>query len=172
MEKRSSEWSALETELRSEFDRAEDREISGAGAASGWRHPLNPQKRHAIPVQLESWYRMPVDENGGSASYVEAVRSYPPGPDDEGCGLETFLSGWIVRENPSAKPRVQVAARLMYCDRVGANYMIPFGKVRLRQVWYWIYQLAGYDNEWYAVAQVSRSRVGVVAEYFAGGGCR
>jgi hypothetical protein len=172
VEKASAEWTALETELRKDFDRAEDREISGAGNTAGWRHPLNPQKRKAIPIRLESWYRMPVDENGGSASYVEAVRSYPPGPDDEGCGLETFFSGWIVRENPSEKPRVQVAARLMYCDRVGANYMIPFGKVRLRQNWYWIYQLAGYDSEWYAVAQVSRSRASVVAEYFAGGGCR
>jgi hypothetical protein len=171
VEQGSAEWTALETELRREFDRAEDREISGASEA-GWRHPLSPQKRKTISVRLESWYRMPVDEEGGSASYVEAVRGYPPGPDDEGCGLETFFSGWIVREKAGDRARAQIAARLMYCDRVGANYMIPFGKVRLRQAWYWIYQLAGYDNEWYAVAQVSRSRVSVVAEYLAGGGCR
>ena len=173
VEKDSAEWSALETELRKEFDRVEDHEISGASAVAGWRHPLNSRQRKAIPIRLESWYRLLADDEGGSASYIEAVRRYAPGPDDEGCGLETFFSGWVVREKAAGKPRVQLAARLMYCDRVGANYMIPFGKVRLQQNqnWYWVYQLAGYESEWYAVAQVSRSRVSVVAEYFAGGGC-
>ena len=144
---------SIAAEVVKEFDRVEDREILGAGANAGWRHPLRPAQRKAIPIRLESWYRVPIDDSGGSASWIEAVRSYPPGPDDDGCGLETFFSGWIVREKPGAKPRAQIAARLMYCDRVGANYMLPFGKVRLRQAWFWIYQLSGYDSEWYAVAQ-------------------
>ena len=171
VEKTSPEWNSIATEVVKELDRAEDREIFGAGANAGWRHPVRPVQRKTIPIRLESWYRVPIDDSGGSASWIEAVRSYPPGPDDDGCGLETFFSGWIVREKPGAKPRAQIAARLMYCDRVGANYMLPFGKVRLRQAWFWIYQLSGYDSEWYAVAQVSKSRVRVVAEYFAGS-CR
>ena len=167
---KSPEWNSLSVELAKEFDRVEDREISGAVANARWKHPLRTSERKAIPVRLESWYRILVDETGGSASWIEAVRSYPPGPDDEGCGLETFFAGWVVREKPGEKPRAQLSARLMYCDRVGANYMLPFGKIRLKNAWYWIYQLSGYDTEWYAVAQVSRSRVRVAAEYL-GGSC-
>ena len=37
----------------------------------------------------------PSGEPGWTVSYVEAVRQYPPGPDDKGCGLETLVSGWI-----------------------------------------------------------------------------
>jgi hypothetical protein len=168
VDKTSPEWTALVTELAKEFDRIEDREVSGAGVNAGWRHPLRPTQRKAIPIRLESWYRMPIDDTGGTASWIEAVRSYPVRPEDEGCGLETFFSGWIVRQKAGAKPRAQLGARLMYCDRVGANYMLPFGKMRLKNAWFWIYQLSGYDNEWYAVAEISRSRVRVVAEYLAG----
>ncbi len=170
VDKTSAEWSSLATDLVREFDRVEDREVLGASMNAGWKHPLRPAQRKAIPIRLESWYRVPIDETGGSASWIEAVRSYPPGPDDDGCGLETFFSGWIVREKPGARPRAQLSARLMYCDRVGAHYMLPFGKMRLRNAWYWVYQLSGYDTEWFAVAQVSRSRVRVVAEYL-GGSC-
>ena len=168
VDKTSPEWNSLSTEIVKEFDRAEDREVLAATMNFGWKHPVRPVLRKAIPIHLESWYRVLIDETEGSVSWIEAVRRYPARAEDEGCGLETFFFGWIVREKPGAKPRAQLSARLMFCDRVGATYMLPFGTVRLRNARYWIYQLSGYDTEWYAVAQVSRSRVRVVAEYLAG----
>ena len=72
---------------------------------TGWHHPESDQQRG----------RRPVDPRGvvpradgpvslaGRRSYFEAVRSYPAGPTDEGCGLVTFFSGWVHQnlEDPS-----------------------------------------------------------------------
>jgi hypothetical protein len=171
MNRSSSEWSTLAVALMDDFDRAENREISAAAATSRWKHPVRAATRKSIPVRIESYYRTPVDDTGATVSWIEAVRSYPPGPDDQDCGLETLFSGWVYREKPEVRPRADIAARLMYCDRVGAAYMLPLGKIQVRRSVYWIYQLSGYDSEWYAVAELSRSRVKFVAEYFAGG-CR
>jgi hypothetical protein len=167
---RSAAWGALAVALLDDIDRAEDREI-GTARQSGWSHPFSKEQRHTVPVRIESWYRAPNGPDRGTVSWIEAVRSYPPGPDDDGCGLETFLSGWVYHDKGEAQPRAELGARLMYCDRVGAAYMLPFGRIIVRAASYWIYQLSGYNSEWYAVAQLGRERVRFVAEYFAGG-CR
>jgi hypothetical protein len=163
----SEGWSALAVALLDDFDRAENREISAAGSNTGWRHPLREEKRRSLPVRIESWYRTPNEESGGTVSWVEAVRSYPPGPDDDGCGLETLVTGWVYHEKGEPRPRAELRARLMYCDRLGASYMLPLGRIRVREASYWIYQLSGYDSEWYAVAELERSKVRFVAEYAA-----
>jgi hypothetical protein len=168
VDRSAAAWGALAIALLGEFDHAEDREISAAAAGSGWRHPVRTSDRRARAVRIESWYRTIDYGNGGTVSWIEAVRSYPPRPEDEGCGLETFFSGWVYHDKGETAPRADLSARLMYCDRVGAAYMLPFGSIRLRQSSYWVYQLAGYDSEWYAVARLGRPRIRVVAEYFAG----
>ena len=59
VDKTSAEWNSLAIDLVREFDRVEDREVLGAGANAGWKHPLRPAQRKAIPIRLESWYRVP-----------------------------------------------------------------------------------------------------------------
>ena len=160
------DWSALAMTLLEEFNRAEDREASLISSA--FPHPIARDKRRQTPVRIEALYRTAL-EDGTTVSYIEAARSYPPGPDDDECGLETLFTGWVTHEKGEKKPRVDLRARITYCDRVGATFMQPFGRIRVRDRMYWIAQVAGPESEWYVVAQIAPGRVRYVAEYFAGG---
>jgi len=151
-----------------DLNRAEEREIS-AIAANGWRHPVPRREREKLPVKLESWYRTTLPD-GTQASYIEAVRTYPVRPEDDGCGLETLMSGWVLQQKGRAEPRVQLGSRVTYCDRVGATYMLPFGTIQLRDRTFWISQLSGRSVEYYAVTELDRDRARVVAEYLGGRG--
>ena len=91
-------------------------------------------------------------------SYVEAVRQYPPGPEDKGCGLETLVSGWVHHRDGQLMEDTQLRGKLTYCDRVGATYMLPFGRIRPRKETYWVFQLSGWEAEWYQVVAVRRER--------------
>jgi hypothetical protein len=97
------------------------------------------------------------------------VRAYPPGPDDKGCGLETLVSGWLHHENGVLKKGTNLRGKVTYCDRVGATFMLPFGRIRPRDRTYWVFQLSGWESEWYEVAEVRPERVRLVVELFAGG---
>ena len=158
----------LITSLMRDLDRAEEREIS-ATASTGWRHPIPRREREKLPVKLETWYRKGLP-SGLQVSYIEAVRSYPARLEDDGCGLETLISGWVLQPAGGAQPQVRFGARITYCDRVGAMYMLPLGAVHLQGKTFWISQLSGHAAEWYAVTELDRERVRVVAEYYGGGG--
>jgi len=151
-----------------DLNRAEEREI-GAVAANGWRHPVPRREREKLPVKLESWYRTTLPD-GTQASYIEAVRTFPARPEDDGCGLETLISGWVLQQKGRNEPRAQLGSRITYCDRVGATYMLPFGTIQLRDRTFWISQLSGRSVEYYAVTELDRDRARVVAEYLGGGG--
>jgi hypothetical protein len=110
-----------------------------------------------------------MDAHGWTLSYVEAVKRYPPGPEDEGCGLETVVTGWVQQNVLEREPRHTLTARVTYCDREGVTYMLPFGIVRTRSRQHWVYQLSGAGQEWYQVTQVSPGRIHPVVEYFGGG---
>ena len=159
------EWSRLAVALLEDFNRAEDRELSEISAA--FLHPVDRRERHRVPVRLESWHLTSLDD-GTTVSYIEAARSYPPGPDDDGCGLETLFSGWVMEETGVRRPRADLQARVTYCDRVGATTMQPFGRIRLRDRVYWIARVAGREAEWYVVVDVAPNRVRYVVEYLAG----
>jgi hypothetical protein len=168
----SPEWAAMAVTLLKEFDRVEDETIAGVRRMSHWRHPIPPEQRRTVPVRLESWYRSPSDKPGSIVSYVEAVRQYPPGPDDKGCGLETFVSGWLHHRDGQLMKKTQLAAKLTYCDRVGARYMLPFGRIRPRKETYWVFQLSGWEGEAYQVVAVRSEDVRYVLAVFAGGASR
>ena len=104
-------------------------------------------------------------------SYIEVSRAYPPSAGDKGCGLETFVSGWIHHVRGALERSNDLRGKITYCDRVGVVYMLPFGRIRPRTRDYWVFQLSGWDDEWYDVAEVSRGRVRHVIEVNAGG-CR
>jgi hypothetical protein len=162
---------ALIAAIMRDLNRVEEREIRLV-AGSGWRHPIARGAREKLPVRLESLYRTSLPD-GAQVSYIEAVRAYRARPEDDGCGLETLFSGWVLQEKGRAEPRVYLGSRITYCDRVGATYMLPFGTLRLRDRTFWISQLSGRDAEWYTVAELSRDRVRAVVEYpgGSGGGC-
>jgi hypothetical protein len=166
----SPEWPAMAVAILDEFNRVEDRTISGVRTNVGWRHPIPAAARRKLPVRLESWYRSPSGEPGWTVSYVEAVRQYPPGPDDKGCGLETFVSGWLHHRGGQLKKDMELRAKLSYCDRVGVTYMLPFGRIQPRKDIYWVFQLSGWESEWYDVVAVRPERVRAVIEVLGGGG--
>lgn len=147
---------------------AEDRTVGGLLSYTSWRHPVNQKARARSEASLEAWYSTPLVEQGARVSYIEAVKRYPPGPEDKGCGLETFVTGWVNHSDKQEKPRARLTAAVVYCDREGASYMLPFGQITIRNRVYWVYQMSGRDHEWYAVAEATPSRVRVVAEYLAG----
>ena len=149
---------------------AEERTIVALRRKTGFRHPIEPGTRREIAAQLEAWYRAPMDAHGWTLSYVEAAKRYPPGPEDEGCGLETVVTGWVQQNALEKEPRTDLTARVTYCDREGVLYMLPLGIVRTRTRQHWVYQLSGAGEEWYQVAQVSPGRIRHVVEVFGGGG--
>jgi hypothetical protein len=160
------EWATLAVDLLEQFNRVEDSEVAAAGNVSSWQHPFSRQNRRKLPVRIESWYRTRVQDT--VFSYIEAVRSYPPGPKDDGCGLETLFSGWIYHEKGKLLKRTDFGARLMYCDRVNATYMLPFGRFRVKDRVYWVAQYSGHESEWYGVTRLSGTRVTPITHYFAG----
>ena len=168
----SPEWTSMAVSLLQAFNRIEDETITGVRNTAQWRHPIPPEMRRTLPVRLESWYRSPSSEPGWTVSYVEVVRQYPPGPDDRGCGLETFVSGWLHHRDGRLMPETQLRAKLTYCDRVGATYMLPFGRIRPRTDTYWVFQLSGWEGESYQVVAVRPEKVRYVLGVFAGGASR
>lgn len=168
----SPEWPAMAVSLLKEFNRVEDETISKVRLNTGWRHTIPTAKRKSVPVRLESWYRSPSGEPGWTVSYVEAVRQYPPAPEDKGCGLETLVSGWLHHRDGQLMEGAQLRGKLTYCDRVGATYMLPFGRIRPKDQTYWVFQLSGWESEWYEVVAVRPERIRYVLEVLAGAGRR
>lgn len=149
---------------------AEEDTILALLRRTGFRHPVDRAVRRTVVVRLEAWYRAPLDGHDATLSWIEAVKRYPAGPEDEGCGLETVVSGWVQQDAPENAPRADLTARVTYCDRQGVTYMLPFGILRTGDRQHWVYQLSGAGQEWYVVTQVSSRRRRPVVEFFGGGG--
>jgi hypothetical protein len=163
----SPEFAAMATLLHGHVNEVEEQTVVGVQMRTGWKHPLGMLERSMVPIKLESWYRSPSSEPGWTVSYIEAVRQFPPGPADKGCGLETLVSGWL-HDFHGVLKKADLRGKLTYCDRDGATYMLPLGRIRPWDRWYWVFQLSGYDTEWYDVAEVARERTRLVLEVYAG----
>jgi hypothetical protein len=154
--------------LRSEVITAEERTLSALRSNSNWKPPFDKKMRATVEPELEAWY-VTATEDGERMSYVEAAKKYPLVAEDKGCGLETFVSGWVHQPgDPNAKPKMNLKAVVTYCDRRDVSYMLPFGAITLRDKIYWILQMSGQDHEWYAVVESNPGRAKYVAEYQAG----
>jgi hypothetical protein len=165
-EKGTADWNRLLILLTGDFNRQENR---AAVAFTSWRHPLKEEQRKRVPITLEAVYRAPTADPGWTAHYVEAVRQYPPGPDDQdGCGLATFAQGWIML-GPNDDVKGKLTAQITYCDRKGVSYMLPLGLVRANGDLFWVFQFSGFEEEWYEVAEPTRDGVKSRVAYPAGG---
>ena len=162
-------YSDLAVALVPVFDRAEDQALRRLDDFARWHHPYSRDERRTQPVRLETWYRSPLLEPGWTISYIEAVRSYPPRGNDEGCGLETFFRGWIQNDGKESPRPAELSARITYCDRSTVLYMLPFGRLEAKGRLYWIFQLSGWDQEWYEVVEVAPKRLEYEVEYYGGG---
>jgi len=136
-----------------------------------WSHPYNDEQRRTVPIELEAFYRTRDTTPSGTwvTSYVEAVRRFPAGPFDHGCGLITFVRGWVL-EREGHKPVVDVGARITYCDRADVSFMLPFGKLLIEREPYWVYQVSSWRDEIYGVSRVRPDAVRPVLAV-SGGGC-
>jgi hypothetical protein len=132
-----------------------------------WKHPFARRSGRKIPVELEMVYRAPMDAAGWTAYYVEAVKRYPPGPEDDGCGLVTSIKGWITA-GPDRKGQDSLTARITYCDRKDMTFVFPLGLIRARGKTYWVYQLSGYNREMYFVVRPTPRVIETQISYNAG----
>ena len=138
---------------------------------TSWSHPYWTEERKRYPIELEAFYRTTDTTSRGSwrTTYVEAIRRFPPRPSDQGCGLITFVRGWIT-ELDAKKPIINIGARVTYCDRAEVAFMLPFGRLVVDNDIYWVYQTSSWRNEVYNVARVRADGVRPVVAV-AGGGC-
>lgn len=148
-----------------EFNRQES---AAASAFTAWRHPVKPAARKKMPATLEALYRAPTEDPELTAYFIEAVRQYPPGPaEKDGCGLATYVSGWVVT-GPNGRATVRIGAHVTFCDRKGVAYMLPFGLVRADGKNYWVFQYSGFEMESYEVIRPHRGGVVNAVVYRAG----
>jgi hypothetical protein len=165
----SGAWKTFAESLREEITKAEDRALGAVSASSNWRHPIKREARAALVAELEAWYITPIGPGDERLSYIEAVKKYPLQPDDKGCGLETFVSGWVYHgSGQQKKAKAWLSAVVTYCDRRGVSYMLPFGQLKVNDRVHWIVQMSGRDHEWYAVVEATPDRARYVAEFQAG----
>ena len=136
-----------------------------------WTHPFTVEQRAALPIELEAFYRSTDTTSRGTwrTSYVEAIRRFPPRPFDNGCGLITFVRGWITEQDGKA-PVINLGARVTYCDRAEVSFMLPFGRLVIDNDVYWVYQISSWRDEVYTVSRVRATEVRPVVAV-AGGGC-
>lgn len=164
MDPASADGAAVLALALDDFNREES---AAASAFTAWRHPVKPADRKKVPVTLEALYRAPTDDADSLAYFIEAVRQYPPDPKEpDGCGLATYVSGWVVTS--PQRTNVRIGAQVTFCDRKGVGYMLPFGLVRADGKNYWVFQYAGFESESYAVIRPHRRGVEAAVSYNAG----
>ena len=160
----SKEWPAAAVALIEPMDRAEQLAVD---RFTDWEHPVKRSERRKVPVELEALYRAPMDTEGWAVYHVEAVKRYPPGKDDEGCGLVTSASGWMAI-GPNGKMWRQIGARVTYCDRKGVTYFLPLGLIHARGRTYWVFQTSSYEIEAYDVVRPTPRLIEFETGYTAG----
>ena len=161
-------------------DEFNEEETLATKSFTNWFHPYGPTARSTMPITLEAFYRATDTSPSGDfrTTYIEAVRRYPAGLGDEGCGLITFVRGWVT-EYQGRKPIINIGARVTFCDRADVSFIQPFGRVRIERGSgrgrgagadvYWIYQTSSWRDEFYSIARVSPQEVRPVLVVAAGG---
>jgi hypothetical protein len=164
----TDQWKAFAAALRQEVDKAEEKSIRALHGGANWEHPFRRELRAKVAAELEAWYVTRLPGSSINLSYMEAAKKYPLLPADQGCGLETFVSGWVHHEDGLKNLHATLKAVITYCDRRSVSYMLPFGELQLAGKPYWVAQMSGRDHEWYTVIEARTDEVKYVAEYQAG----
>jgi hypothetical protein len=148
-----------------------DEEEVASRRFTDWSHPFDARKRREYPITLETYLRSSETHGGDafSVSYVEAVRAFPPGPKDNGCGLITYAHAWVLQQ-PGKRTKVDLDARVTYCDREGASFVQPFGRLHLKGDTFWVLGFSSWRDEAYVVMRL-RPDGGRVMVSVSGGAC-
>jgi len=161
----ASEWVPTALLLMDPFASAEQDAVR---AFTAWKHPVSRAERARVPLELETMYRAAMDKPGWTAYHVEAVKRYPAGPDDEGCGPMTSVGAWMT-VGPDGKHAMTIyRADVTYCERAGSSFMLPLGLIKTGGRHYWVYQISGHTREYYVVARPVSDSVQSVVDYEAG----
>jgi hypothetical protein len=158
-------------------------ETTAANNFTRFDHPYGATSRAAREIELETVYRVSdtIGRTPFRTSYIEAVRRYPALAADNGCGLLTFVSGWVTEFADERKPIINLGARVTYCDRAEVSFMQPFGRIQIDSPrggrgrtpgpeTFWVYQMSSWRDEFYRIARVAADGVEPVV-VVAGGGC-
>jgi len=172
IDRRAPQLSGLNGILRDAFNRAENT------TAQSFNHPVERKQREQSEPLIEAVYAF---GQAPRTYYVEAVRTYElsndrfsvsgggfPFENSKTCGI-AFGTGWFARDQ-SGFHAVDMAVRMVPCDRYGATYMLPFGAMPLGSHTYWIAQFSGWDHERYVVVDLQPKSVEAVINAW-GGGC-
>lgn len=159
------EWVSTALLLMEPFARAEQNAVR---AFTDWKHPLSRDQRTKVPLELETMYRAPMDTPGWAAYHLEAVKRYPPGSDDEGCGPMTSVSAWMTVGPEGQRAMDTYRADVTYCERAGSSFMLPLGLIKAGGRHYWVYQISGHHREYYVVARPLTDSIQSVVDYEAG----
>ena len=159
----SPEWSQTAGFIKEEFDKAEQ---AAARLYTQWKNPIPPSVRQSTPVEIEAMYRAPMDREGWVAYYVEGIKSYPPGPGDDNCGLVASAGGWMI-VGPDGKRSIKLHGDLTYCDRRGVTYMLPLGLIKTAGKSYWAFQMSGNGREGYMVVRPTTNGAETITRYSA-----
>ncbi len=159
---------ALVTTITDTFN---DEERLASGRFTHWKHPYDDAQRKKVPIDIEAIYRAHETTSRGEwdTTFVEAVRTFPAAENDGSCGLITYAHGWV-RQQAGKQPDIDLGARVTYCDREGVSFMQPFGRMRIKDDIYWIYQLSSWRDEAYAVTRV-RPKESKPVVAVSGGAC-
>jgi hypothetical protein len=136
-------------------DKFNDAEEQASRSFTKWKHPITKAERARVPIRLEAIYQSSETTARGAwtVAYLEAVRTFIPGPTDEGCGLITYAHAWV-RRRPGKDPDIDLGARITYCDREGVAFMLPLGRLALKNDVYWVFQMSSWRDEVYFVTRM------------------
>jgi len=164
VETASAEWNRALILITDRFNKLE---TAAAREFTDWRHPFDERRRKAQPITLEAMYRAPNHKAGWTTYYLEVVRQYPARPIDRGCGVATVGGGWL-HVGPKDEIKMDLAARVTYCDRKGVGVMLPLGVIRIDERTFWVAQFSGYEYENYSVIEPDINGPRPVARFRAG----
>lgn len=159
----SSVWKAIPAAIRDHVDAEEARIVKGLLTSAQWRHPVDPEARRPVPIEVQALYRSPTGD-GRFIHYFEAVKRYTspeaalradeeqergrrrrPGED---CAVITFASGWFVAGNSDTRVSTRVTdVRITSCDFEDVDVMLPLGYLSSAEGPLWIIQLSGWGRE-------------------------
>ncbi len=157
----SLEAQSLDQDVRSAFNAGERRMEERYG------HPIARRAREGVMPTIEAMYAYGQQTR---FYYVESTRPYRKlGQSLDQCEAMAFGTGWFVRENGRIRS-IATDVDLLRCDRVGANYMYPFGVIRQDGKIFWLAQFAGWNHEWFVVLEL-RPKIVESRVSASGGGC-
>jgi len=134
------------------------------------RFPADPSIRARTP--FETFFVKAVAGKLGSAVFYNVERSYqvPPADPDSTCGAVVVLSGWLRQAPDGTVSVLQKNLDLTDCDQKDFQSRYPYALVQAGDKIFVLERRHGYEDESYAITQITPKGLKLVLEK-NGGGC-